>query len=125
MKKLLFTLSGLMFAAFAAAPFAFAAKADRAKPNPIAKYDTNKNGKLDPEEYAAVRTDFAAKPDGDLAKLDLDHDGKLSDTEVAALGATGKKKGKGDTDRAEKKAKRAERNKATSAPSATPPTETK
>jgi hypothetical protein len=125
MKKPLLIVTGMMFAACAAAPFAFAAKADRAKPNPIAKYDTNKNGKLDPEEYAAVRSDFAAKPDGDLAKLDLDHDGKLSDIEVAALAGPAKKKTKSDADRVEKRAKRAERNKSTTPSTTTTPTETK
>lgn len=125
MKKTLLIVTGLIFTGVAAAPFAFAAKADRAKPNPIAKYDTNKNGKLDPEEYAAVRSDFAAKPDGELAKLDLDHDGKLSDTEVAALAGPAKKKTKSDADRVEKRAKRAERNKVTAPPATTPPAETK
>jgi hypothetical protein len=110
MKKLTSLLAACSLAAFLAPSGAFAAKAD-AKAKAIAKYDTNKNGKLDPEEYEAVRKDFAATPKGVLARLDADKDGKLSDEEIAKLAGTGKKAVKSDADRAEKKAKRAEKKK--------------
>ena len=90
-----------------------ASKTTAAQTKAIAKYDTNKNGKLDPDEYEGVRKDFAAAPNGILAKLDLDKDGKLSDEEVAKLGAPERKKGeKSDAARAEKRAQRAAKKKA-------------
>jgi len=90
MKKLTLLVTAL--ALFAPAAL-FAAKADGPKAKILAKYDTNKNGKLDPEEFEAVRKDFAANPKGDLAKLDTNKDGKLSDDEIAALvPGAGKKK---------------------------------
>jgi len=95
----------LLVAAFALlAPAAsFAAKADGPKAKIIAKYDVNKNGKLDPDEIAALKKDFDANPKGDLARLDTNHDGKLSDEEIAALTAgsgkqSDKKGGKKKTD---------------------------
>jgi len=111
MKKLTSLLAAFSLAAFLVPSGAFAAKADGPKAKVIAKYDTNKNGKLDPEEYEAVRKDFASTPKGVLARLDADKDGKLSDEEIAKLAGTGKKAVKSDADRAEKKAKRAEKKK--------------
>ena len=87
----------LFLAAFAlVAPAAiFAAKADDPKAKLAAKYDLNHNGKLDPDEIAAIQKDFAANPKGDLARFDTNHDGKLDDTEIAAMmPGSGKKSGK-------------------------------
>jgi Ca2+-binding EF-hand superfamily protein len=75
----------------------YAAKGDRQKPTEAAaallkKYDANANGKIDTDEAATVRSDFATTTDESFKALDKDHDGKLSDTEIAALG--GAKKGK-------------------------------
>lgn len=101
-----------------------AAKADNVKPKTLAKYDTNHNGKLDVDEYAAVRADFAKAPKGELAKLDANHDGTLSDDELAAA-MNGSRKGKGEADKTEKRAKRSNRG-GTSAPvETTKPAETK
>lgn len=75
--------------AVAVSPALFAAKGDAPKASKIemiAKYDVNKNGKLDADEIAQIKSDFLADPRGELKRLDADHDGKLSDTEVAALG---------------------------------------
>ena len=82
MKKLTLLVTVL---ALLAPATAFAAKADGPKAKIIAKYDVNKNGKLDPDEIAALKKDFAANPKGELARLDTNHDGKLSDEEIAAL----------------------------------------
>jgi hypothetical protein len=106
--SLLFTALG---AALLSPAAAHAAKADNPKNNPVAHYDTNKNGKLDPEEYAAVRKDFVAKPQGPLAKLDTNHDGTLSDDELAAYAAPAPKREKSDAERAERRAKRQEKKK--------------
>ena len=57
MKKLTLLLTVLALLAPAAA---FAAKADGPKAKIIAKYDVNKNGKLDPDEIAVLKKDFAA-----------------------------------------------------------------
>lgn len=94
-----------------------AAKGDGVKPKTLAHYDTNHNGKLDVDEYAAVRSDFAKSPKGELAKLDTNHDGTLSDDELAAA-MNNTRKGKSDADKTEKKAKRANRS------GTTPPAET-
>ena len=64
----------------------------------MTKYDLNKNGKLDADEIAQIKSDFLADPRGDLKRLDADHDGKLSDAEAAVLAGkaqreTGKKPG--------------------------------
>lgn len=90
----------------------FAAKNDGPKPKVFAKYDKNKNGKLDVDEYAAVRADFAKNPKGDLAKLDRNADGTLSDDELTAF-APGK--GKSDADRTAKRAKKAQQSQTTAA----------
>lgn len=51
----------------------------------IQKYDTNKDGKLDDQEKAAMRADFKAKHEARhqemLAKYDTNKDGKLDETE--------------------------------------------
>jgi hypothetical protein len=93
MKKLTLLVAALALLAPAAS---FAAKADGPKAKLIAKYDLNKNGKLDPDEIAALRKDFAADPKGELARFDTNHDGKLSDEEIAAIApGAGKKKSGG------------------------------
>jgi Ca2+-binding EF-hand superfamily protein len=94
MKKLILLLAALALVAPAAL---FAAKADGSKAKAIAKYDTNKNGKIDGDEIAALRKDFDADPKGDLARFDTNHDGKLSDEEIAAIvPGSGKKSNKAD-----------------------------
>jgi Ca2+-binding EF-hand superfamily protein len=89
---LLFT--ALLATALLAPTAVFAAKGEpkSSKADIMAKYDTNKNGKLDPEEIAQLKSDFLANPNGDLKKLDTNHDGKLSDDELKAF-TTGKAKG--------------------------------
>jgi hypothetical protein len=75
----------------------FAAKADGPKAKALAKYDANKNGKLDPDEIVALRKDFDANPKGELARFDTNKDGKLSDEEIAAIvPGSGKKADKSD-----------------------------
>jgi Ca2+-binding EF-hand superfamily protein len=88
----LLATAGLL--ALVVTPAVFAAKADGPKATKatlMAKYDTNKNGKLDADELAQIKSDFLADPKGDLKRLDTDHDGKLSDEELATL--NGKAKG--------------------------------
>jgi len=93
MKKLFLLLTAL---ALLAPATSFAAKADGPKAKIMAKYDLNKNGKLDPDEIAAIRKDFTANPTGELARFDTNHDGKLSDEEIAAMvPGSGKKSGGG------------------------------
>jgi hypothetical protein len=93
MKKLPLLATALVLTALVLPAAAFAAKADGPKAKLLAKYDANKNGKLEPEECDAARKDFAADPKGELAKLDTNKDGKLSDEELAALvPGSGKKK---------------------------------
>jgi hypothetical protein len=93
MKKLTLLLAAV---ALLAPAVAFAAKADGPKAKTMAKYDTNKNGKLDPDEVAALRKDFEADPKGALARFDTNKDGKLSDEEIAAIvPGSGKKAGGG------------------------------
>jgi EF hand len=71
------------------------AKTPSPKKKILAKYDTNKNGKLDADEIEVLRKDFAASPDGELKPFDSDGDGKLSDTEIVAIaGDTHKKSSK-------------------------------
>ncbi len=50
----------------------------------LAKYDTNKDGKLEPAERAAMRADMKAKM---LAKYDTNGDGKLEPAERAVVRA--------------------------------------
>jgi len=69
------------------------AQPGNAKDQAFAKYDANKNGKLDADEAEAVRKDFAASPKGALKRLDADKDGKLSDTEITALQPGAKRAG--------------------------------
>jgi len=85
------------------APAAQAAAGPKAKL--LAKYDLNNDGKLDADEMAAIRKDFAANPEGELKRFDKNHDGKLSDEEIAAMipGSTkkgGKKSGEKKSDSA-------------------------
>ncbi len=55
----------------------------------LQKYDTNKDGKLDDQEKAAMKADFEAKREQRkaemLAKFDTNKDGKLDDNEKAAM----------------------------------------
>jgi 5-hydroxyisourate hydrolase-like protein (transthyretin family) len=55
----------------------------------LQKYDTNKDGKLDDTEKAAMKADFQAKHAQQkaemLAKYDTNKDGKLDDAEKAAM----------------------------------------
>jgi hypothetical protein len=55
----------------------------------LAKYDTNNDGKLEPNERAAMRADMKAKRearrDKMLAKWDANGDGKLEPNELAAM----------------------------------------
>ena len=81
---------------------ALADKASGPKAKFFAKYDKNKNGKIDPDERAAIRKDFAAEPEGDLKRFDKNKDGKLDDDEIAAIKPPeGKKKGE-KSDKAKK-----------------------
>jgi hypothetical protein len=65
------------------------AAADNVRPRLLQKYDTNGDGKLEPNERAAMRADFQAKRAARrakmLAKWDTNHDGKLEPTERAAM----------------------------------------
>ena len=86
-------LSLCLFACFFASS-ALADKASGPKAKFFAKYDKNKNGKIDADEKAAVRKDFAADPEGDLKRFDKNKDGKIDDDELAAIKPPeGKKKG--------------------------------
>ena len=52
------------------------------------KYDTSNNGKLEADEIAAIRADFAKSPSALLKTYDSNHDGMLSDDEIAAIPST-------------------------------------
>jgi len=94
MRRRFLPVIALLAFAIASPHEAFAAKEDGPKAKLMAKYDLNKNGKLDPDEVAAIRKDFAANPTGELARFDKDHDGKLSDEEIASMvPGSGKKSG--------------------------------
>ena len=72
---------------------ALADKANGPKAKLFAKYDKNKNGKIDDDEKVAIQKDLAANPDGDLKRFDTNKDGKLDDSEIAAIrAARGKEK---------------------------------
>jgi hypothetical protein len=58
----------------------------------FARYDTNGNGKLDPDEIEAIKKAFATDPD--LKKYDTNGDGKLDDNEIAAIKPADHKKKK-------------------------------
>jgi hypothetical protein len=58
----------------------------------LAKYDENKNGKLDPEEAAKARADRQKEQ---LEKYDTDKDGKLSDEERAKMPPNERRMGPG------------------------------
>lgn len=67
---------------------AWAAKSDTPKSSKaklVEKYDANKNGKLDTDEMAQIKSDFLADPRGELKRLDTNQNGKLEDDEVSAL----------------------------------------
>ncbi len=103
MKTLPRALVGLTALSLVTSASLFAAKGTDPKQSKTAlmeKYDLNKNGKLDAEELAQLKSDFMANPRGELKRFDTDHDGKLSDGELAAIG--GKKGAKADkADKAE------------------------
>jgi hypothetical protein len=72
----------------------------------FAKFDTNKNSKIDGDEIAVVRAAFAADAKGQFARYDVNHDGKLDDSEIAEIkppGAGGRKGDKGGTKESGKK----------------------
>lgn len=85
MKKLSTLLAALGLLALVAPTAAFAQKAQGPKAKIMAKYDTDKNGKIDGDEVAAVRKAFEADKTGELARFDTDKDGKLSDEEIAKM----------------------------------------
>jgi Ca2+-binding EF-hand superfamily protein len=60
--------------------------------NILNKYDTNKNGTLDPEEKENIRKARESKRASDLQKLDTNKDGKISREERAAGKTTAVKK---------------------------------
>ena len=73
-----------------ATPATDAAKgAEKTKRQPSAKtlekYDTNKNGVIDPEEKEAMKKDRTARREERLKKYDKNGDSKLDDTEKAAM----------------------------------------
>lgn len=95
MKTLPILATALVAFSLLAPATALAAKADAPKASKaklIEKYDANKNGKLDADELAQIKSDFLADPKGELKRLDADKDGKLSDDELKPL--TTEKKGK-------------------------------
>ena len=51
----------------------------------LEKYDTNKNGTLDPEEKAAFERDREARRAEMMRRFDTDGDGKLSESERQAM----------------------------------------
>jgi Ca2+-binding EF-hand superfamily protein len=98
MMKAVALLMGIGLAGALATPVAFAAKGNKPektekKQTLLERYDANKNGKLDADELAAVRRDFASGKPKALKKLDSNADGKLDDAEIEA-GVAGKKKKK-------------------------------
>jgi Ca2+-binding EF-hand superfamily protein len=50
----------------------------------LEKYDTNKNGQLDPDEKAALERDREARREEFIKRFDTDGDGKLSEAEKEA-----------------------------------------
>jgi hypothetical protein len=91
MKKLPLITATFALLALVAPAAAFAQKAQGPKAKLMAKYDLNKNGRIDGDEIAAVRKDFAAEPAGDLKPFDTDKDGKFSDAEIAEMKPPGAK----------------------------------
>lgn len=67
-------------------PAATAKTRDRsANPKILEKYDTDKNGQIDPEEKTAMKKDRATRREERLKKYDKNGDGRLDDTEKAAI----------------------------------------
>lgn len=62
----------------------------------LEKYDTNKNGVIDPEERIAMKKDKLARHEERLKKYDKNGDGKLDDTEKAVMRADEKAEKKAD-----------------------------
>lgn len=108
MKRYPLLLVSFAFGALLVPSVAVAAKGDPklTKATLMAEYDANKNGKLDTDELAQVKSDFLADPQGELKRLDDDKDGKLSDKEAATL--IGKKE-KSDGEKPRTKKKKAEK----------------
>jgi hypothetical protein len=107
MKSLTIKITSLIVILFAA-PFAFGAEAGKhkqGKGGPFANADINKDGKLDPAEFAAMNKQ---NPNPDMAKkrfarLDTDKDGFLSADELKSGRKQGEKK-RENAERAEKNA---------------------
>ena len=76
-------------------------KANGPKAKFFAKYDTNHNGVIDPEEKEAIRKDYSGAPDGDLKRFDKNQDGKLDDEELAAIKPPSGKKNAADSQKKE------------------------
>jgi hypothetical protein len=57
----------------------------KADPKMLEKYDTNKNGKIDPDEREAMKKDRQALHDETIKKYDKNGDGKLDADERAAM----------------------------------------
>src|SRR4051794_40568422 len=94
MKPTIIRVLSLCLFACLLTPSARADKASGPKAKFFAKYDKNKNGKIDADEKEAIQKDFAASPEGDLKHFDKNKDGKLDDEEIAAIKPPeGKKKG--------------------------------
>ena len=87
MKQTIIRVLALGLLASFATTSVLADKANGPKAKLFAKYDKNKNGKIDDDEKSAIQKDFAAAPDGDLKRFDTNKDGKLDDSEVAAIKA--------------------------------------
>ena len=85
-------LLALMFTVSVARADGMAPKDNEGKVSPemLAKYDVNKDGKLDAKETAAMRSDLNREREEKvamLAKYDKNKDGKLDDKEKAAMKA--------------------------------------
>ena len=83
------------FLALAAPAFAGKKKKDKGEMTAaqvLEKFDTDKNGKIDGDEVAALRAAFAGADAAKLKHFDTNGDGKLDDGEIAAIKAEGKKK---------------------------------
>jgi hypothetical protein len=89
--KLLVALSGIVLAhcfAYAAETPTPATKPTRPVPKWIQANDTNKNGRLDPEEIAAIKAVQASKLAEFKRQHDVDGDGKMSEAELKTMRQT-------------------------------------
>jgi len=53
--------------------------------NPLAKFDTNKDGKLSDDEITALKKDYADNKTEALKKYDTNSNNKIDDSEVDAI----------------------------------------